>query len=1651
MSSSFKRKIASVKVNIASPEVIRKWSSGEVKKAETINYRTFKPEKEGLFCEKIFGPVKDYECACGKYSGKKYEGTVCEKCGVRVESKDARRRRFGHVELAAPVTHVWYLKNTPSVIATLLDMTVKDVENIVYFGSRRINERVLIITDPKNTPFPKGSILDQTEYEIYAKKWDFEVSPAHIIKDPKSPLVSEIDGEVQIKRERSHTDRDIYWISVRNIVRAELRVLSGMEIRFKDGESVNQGDEIVPERRVEAIYAPFDGNIEVDQFSETITINPLPTSKNTPITFSLPYGVRVLVKNGDKVKKGQQLTTETVLSSITAPVSGTIKYSKQLNLRPLENGMYEVITTGTLYIENVQQVKNYPVFEGATIYVQDGDVVKAGDELADKFLFEGEKLTSEEYKLFSQYYHDMFDHEEQEEHDKPIMVVTSIDPEVVQETGLSIGQIITQQDYEAYSLIYPGKIEAETGAAAIKKLLEQLNLEVTMAELEAELKKTPKSSMRAKKLLKKLTIVKDMIGSGTKPEWMVLEALPVVPPEIRPMIQIDGGRFATTDLNDLYRRVLMRNNRLRKLLEMNAPEVIIKNEKRMLQEAVDNLIFNGKIGKAYVDRNGRALKSLTDLIRGKKGRFRRNLLGKRVDYSGRAVIVVGPHLKIHECGLPKKMALELFEPFVIAELSKEENVEATQPKVKKYRKELQREDPKAWEKLEKVIQGRVVLLNRAPTLHRMSIQAFEPKLIEGNAIQLHPLVCPPFNADFDGDQMAVHLPLSPAAQAEARLLMLSRYNIISPAHGKPISMPNKDIVAGVYYLTMVGKNFDSIQPEQIKWRFATAEEAELAYDFGYITLQEPILIPINGKITKTTFGRLIFNHILPDELKDYARAFGKKAIGEVVYKTFKLHGIDRTADLLDDIKTLGFHYATVSGLTISLKDFMISPKKQEIIDAAMKKIDQIERLYDEGLLSDDEKYNETIKVWNNATKRVQDETYRYIGENPFNPVFIMIDSGARGNSDQLKQLSGMRGLMADPSGKTIEIPITSNFRDGLSVLEFFISTHGARKGSADTALRTSSAGYLTRRLVDVVQSVVISEPDCGTHEGIRARVFKNADSDEPIEKLEDFIFGRLLSKEIYEPGTGNVLVNPKNNNTYTRDALILDEDAKFLSNYKKRVDVVEEVTFDVNSGNIPEVYAELAEDVDLGNEMLHAETELDWDVIRKLRDSHIYTVKIKLYPVVGTVVAESSVLDKSGKVQIAVEEEQIDVNLAKILEENNVESVVVRPEIYVRSALTCESERGICAKCYGLDLSNHRVVSVGESVGIVAAQSIGEPGTQLTMRTFHTGGIATTADITQGLPRVEELFEARKKTKDPEGIFSKVKGTVISISQDDPKKIVIQDELGMPQEYEVPSRVRVSVRVGQKVLPGQSLTSGSLKIRKILEELGAEETASYLLKEIKKVYVQQGVDIHDKHFELIIRQMLNKAEVVDSGDTGFLAGDLVPINFLNKINREIMEGNARIEINRKRIIGKTLEKHIISKDESGEVIEVAAQGEEITEELLQKLIDLGIKEVAVLTQDKEREIYQILPKEVAKYRRKLLRITQASLEYEGWLSAASFQQTQQVLTDAAIKGTVDTLIGLKENVIVGQIIPAGTGFDVFLGIQYEETPRLAQEKKEKLA
>ncbi len=1668
------RKISAVKIGIASPERIRQLSSGEVKKPETINYRTFKPENDGLFCEKIFGPTKDYECACGKYKGKKYEGTVCERCGVRVESKESRRRRMGHIELVVPVVHVWYLKSTPSILATLLNIPAKELESIVYYSTRRVIERVFIVTDPKDTPLERGDMLYETEYNVYSKKWNFEVEPAVIVRNARTPLLSTTSGIVETKTETTQTGREITWIKVKNVKRAEYKVHRGMLLEVNPGSRVEKGTEIAKEQHLEPVYAPFEGRVEWDEYSGTLRLNPLKTVKEHPVTFNVPYGAKVVVKNGAKVKPGDQLISETTIPGLISEDSGTLLLGQNLNVRPLEDGRLEVLSNGKIFIEEVIEEHKYPVFEGAAVVVTDGEEVQEGSPLADRFLFDEEILALSEYKIFESYYPGAFNVETSVESDKPILLITKIDPEVAEETGRNVGDVLLESEYQAYQDIYPGKIEALYGAEGVKKLLEALDLEELKAKIEAELKNLPKSSPKALKLLKRLKIIKDFLKSGNRPEWMILEALPVIPPDLRPMIQIDGGRFATTDLNDLYRRVINRNNRLRKLISLNAPEIIIRNEKRMLQEAVDSLIYNGRAGKEVTDRNGRPLKSLTDLVKGKKGRFRRNLLGKRVDYSGRAVIVVGPHLKIHECGLPKKMALELFKPFVLGKLLG--GLESSKAAKRLKKAIIERELPEAWEVLEEVIKGHPVLLNRAPTLHRISIQAFIPKLIEGNAIQLHPLVCPPFNADFDGDQMAVHVPLSMAAQAEAKFLMLSRYNIISPAHGKPISMPGKDIIVGLYYLTATDKEFENVPEEEIKWKFSSPEEALLAHHFGYIRLHEPIRVIIGDALIKTTVGRIIFNEILPKDLRDYSKAFGKKGIKDLVYEAFQRYGIDRTADLLDDLKDLGFAYATLSGLTISITDVSISPKKEEIIERAKEKVEEIERLYAEGYLSEQARYNEIIKIWQDATETVQKVTYDTLAEDPFNPLFMMVNSGARGNIDQVKQLSGMRGLMADPSGRTIEVPITSNFREGLSEIEFFISTHGARKGSADTALRTSSAGYLTRRLVDVAQSITVTTPDCGTEDGIEATELLSDSL--MVEKLEDFLFGRVLAQDVIDPLTKEVVKN--GDRTYARDVVIRDEDAKYLSTYKRWVPVFEEMEYSVED-EFPKHYCEIEEPIydEKGQELYPAGTQLTKEMVLTARRLGIEKLKVTLYPVVDTIfvgdTADVTLYWKDLGVlknrYLLKYQEKITPITAKLMKEEwkrvrqfvendrelfelNKSSrffadkvVLVRPVIKVRSVLTCEAEHGVCAKCFGMDLSNHKIVNVGEAVGIIAAQSIGEPGTQLTMRTFHTGGIATAADITRGLPRAEELFEARKTLKEKEARFSEVEGFVEEIAEGEKntKKILIRKLDGSIEEVVVPADSKPKVEVGQKVLPGDMLTTGAIKPRRLMEKVGVMNAALYLLQEIKRVYAEQGVDIHDKHFEIIIKQMLGKVEVIDPGDSDYLPGDLVSYQEVRRHNKKLLEANSRVDENRTFVTGKPLAHRVVAQTDEG-VKEIGVEGQIVTEELLEEISAHGVKELVVEV-DGEQKTVQILPKEPIRYKRRLLRITKASLEREGWLSAASFQQTPQVLTEAAVEGSIDRLIGLKENVIVGQRIPAGTGFDIYSDIQIEEVALPAEERK----
>ncbi len=1653
------RKINHVKITMASPETIMGWTNGEVKKPETINYRTFKPERDGLFCEKIFGPTKDYECSCGKYKGKKYEGTVCERCGVRIEPKSSRRFNMGHIDLAAPVVHLWYLKSTPSILANLLSMASKDLENIIYFGSLRIIEKMFMVVNKKNTPFDSGDTLYETEFSIYNEFWDFEAEPAVIVKSPMGPVRAEIGGEVSITEEETHTGKLINWVHITDKVSKGHTVHKDTMLNVRAGDRVEEGQELASEQTHPALYAPIDGTVDVDEGLGTISIEPIITSGDQPVTFSIPYGAKVLVKDESKVKKGDPLSEMVTYDPIRSKFSGQVVFGKGLTVASGPDGRLVTASNGQILIENIIEEKKYPIIEGSILYVNEGEMVEKDAHIADRFVYEEEILSLTEYKTLENYYPGMFNVEAEIENDRPILVITEIDEAVSQEINKKVGDILTDNEYEAYHTVYPGKIEAQTGAEAVKILLEKLDLEKIRVEIEDELRLIPRSNARVLKLRKRLQIVKDLLTSANDPTWMILNSVPVIPPELRPMIQIEGGRFATTDLNDLYRRVINRNNRLSKLMNLNAPDVIVRNEKRMLQQAVDALIYNGRMSKPITDRGGRPLKSLTDLLKGKKGRFRRNLLGKRVDYSGRAVIVVGPELRIHECGIPKKMALELFKPFVLAKLLGDETTSKTARKLKKAI--IEKEMPQAWEVLEDVIKEHPIMLNRAPTLHRISIQSFMPRLVEGNAIRLHPLVCPPFNADFDGDQMAVHVPLSAKAQAEVKLLMLSRYNIISPADGQPLSRPDKEIIVGIYYLTLARKDFDQIPEEEIPHRFSSLEEGLLALEFAKINQSEkplnlhtPVLMDIEGGRggtpwrIKTTLGRAIWNEIIPTDFQDYQKTFGKKQIKELIYEIFKKYGIDRTAELLDDIKDLGFHYATQAGLTISVVDVVISPKKKDFIRQAEKKIKEIEAYYRKGFLTTLERKREIIKIWDKTTELIQKETYDYLGKDLFNPLYMMVASGARGNIDQIKQLAGMRGLMVGPAGDIIELPIRANFREGLSVMEFFMSTHGGRKGSADTALRTANAGYLTRRLVDVSQGIVVLKADCGTHHGVEATALR--DEDMEIENLEKNIFGRVLGEAVIHPRTGEVLRNDQDpSRSYDRDVMLYDNDARFLATFSQKVDVMREYSLryqDMRKDN--HSYIELKEDIFASNGMLlfQAGTPVNWHMMQECNNHGISEVSVLEFPVVGNY-SKQKIRSQDGKRVLLLEEEKIDPATARLLAEEEVSEVEVRPTIKIRTVFDCEAEDGVCAKCYGMDLSNHRIVSVGEAVGIIAAQSIGEPGTQLTMRTFHTGGIASAADITQGLPRAEELFEARKKLKENPAIFSKVRGFVKDIKQDETgkTKIYLEDYEGRISEYELASNLKTRNLVGDKVLPGSALSTGALRPRELMQELDVDATFTYLLREIKRVYSEQGVEIHNKHIELIIKQMLSKVEVIDPGDTDFLVGDLVMIQEVRKANETLLKNNAKVNENRKRVLGKELARHVLTREDK-ELVELAKDGETVTESLLQKLVRAGVKEVEIveehaseLNPEPKTKTIQILAKEPVKYRRKLLRITKASLERIGWLSAASFQQTAQVLTESALRGSIDELKGLKENVIIGQIVPAGTGMDWYTAIEYEES------------
>lgn len=1185
-----------MKIGLASPEKIRSWSFGEVKKPETINYRTLKPEKDGLFCERIFGPTKDWECSCGKYKRVRYKGMVCDRCGVEVTKSKVRRERMGHIELAAPVSHIWYFKGIPSRMGLLLDMSPRALEEVIYFAS-------YVVVDPGPTGLEKKTLLSEAEFRDYYDK-------------------------------------------------------------------------------------------------------------------------------------------------------------------------------------------------------------------------------------------------------------------------------------------YPGQFVAKMGAEGIKDLLEEIDLDEELKLLRDELESA--TGQRLTRAIKRLEVVESFRNSGNKPSGMILDVLPIIPPEIRPMVQLDGGRFATSDLNDLYRRVINRNNRLKRLLDLGAPGIIVQNEKRMLQEAVDALIDNGRRGRPVTGPGNRPLKSLSHMLKGKQGRFRQNLLGKRVDYSGRSVIAVGPSLKMYQCGLPKEMALELFKPFVMKELVQREIA----TNIKNAKSKIERMDDEVWDVLEEVIREHPVLLNRAPTLHRLGIQAFEPTLVEGRAIRLHPLVTTAYNADFDGDQMAVHVPLSKEAQAEARMLMLAAQNILNPKDGKPVVTPSQDMVLGNYYLTLERK--DAVNTGAI---FNNTNEVLKAYANGFVHLHTRIGVHAssfnnptfteeqNKKILATSVGKIIFNEIIPDSfayineptqenlerktpnryfidpttlgeggLKEYfeneelIEPFNKKFLGNIIAEVFNRFSITDTSMMLDRMKDLGFKFSSKAGITVGVADIVVLPDKQQILDEHEKLVDRITKQFNRGLITEEERYNAVVEIWTDAKDQIQGELMQSLDKT--NPIFMMSDSGARGNASNFTQLAGMRGLMAAPSGKIIELPITSSFREGLTVLEYFISTHGARKGLADTALKTADSGYLTRRLVDVAQDVIVREEDCGTDRGLLVSDIK--EGTEMIEPFIERIEGRYSKETIHHPETDEIIIRP--------DELITPEIAK------------------------------------------------------KITDAGI-------------------------------------------------------EQMYIRSAFTCNARHGVCEKCYGKNLATGEKVEVGEAVGTIAAQSIGEPGTQLTMRTFHTGGVAG-SDITQGLPRIQEIFEARN----PKGqaVITEIEGVVedIKLAKDRQQEIVVKGA-NETRSYLASGTSRIIVEIGQPVQRGEVLTEGSIEPKNYLSVAGLNATESYLLKEVQKVYRMQGVEIDDKHVEVMVRQMLRKVRIIEAGDTKLLPGSLVDIHNFTDANREAFKHRKR----------------------------------------------------------------------PATAKPVLLGITKASLETESFLSAASFQETTRVLTDAAIKGKRDDLLGLKENVIIGKLIPAGTGMRRYSDVKYEKTAK----------
>ena len=1373
----------SMRIGLASPEQILEWSHGEVKKPETINYRTLKPERDGLFCERIFGPTKDWECHCGKYKRIRHKGVVCDKCGVEVTRAKVRRERMGHIQLATPVSHIWYFKGIPSRMGLILDVSPRSLERVLYFAS-------YIVVDPAGSPLAKRQLLSEQEYREY-------------------------------------------------------------EAQFNEEGYTIGGKSVVIET--------------VAQRNERLAI----------------------------VREAQR-----------------------------------------------KERYNAALREDATI------------PEADK---EYEELTREErYELGAT---------------EEILFVC-----------------------------------IDMGAEAVKALLSELDLEQLNAELREELNTA--SGQRKIRAVRRLEVVEAFRQSGNRPEWMIMDVVPVIPPELRPMVQLDGGRFATSDLNDLYRRVINRNNRLKRLLDLGAPDIIVRNEKRMLQEAVDALIDNGRRGRPVTGPGNRPLKSLSDMLKGKQGRFRQNLLGKRVDYSGRSVIVVGPELKMHQCGLPKEMALELFKPFVMKRL-----VERGQASnIKAAKRQVERVGPGVWESLEEVIKEHPVLLNRAPTLHRLGIQAFEPILWEGRAIKLHPLVCTAFNADFDGDQMACHLPLSVEAQSEARTLMLSVHNILSTKDGKPVAIPSQDMILGTYYLTVVRED----TRDKAK-TFATYDEVMLAYESHIIGLQDILYIrlPDHGRV-ETTAGRLIFNNALFPELWQYekredgtyslGKVMDKKTVGKLVDQCFQLFGNEKTAELLDRIKSLGYSFARRAGMTVAIADIKVPEVKTGLLDTAEQEVEKVSRLYRRGLITEEERYRKTIQLWTQATEDVTDAMMDNMARDKdgFNPVYMMAISGARGNKQQIRQLAGMRGLMADPSGRIIDLPIKANFKEGLTVLDYFTSSHGARKGLADTALRTADSGYLTRRLVDVSQDVIVREDDCDVVgiDLVRERARLATSPRQALEMLKDKLIGRVLDKDVVNAETGELAVPAETILDEQSLADIADAGVTAISlrgahlgsdSDINHTNLVQKILLGESDDSIRATLKEtmvqnmLNKDtvnaiVDSnGVEIYPADTRLTEEGIEAILNSDVKEVQVRnneingieveaivegtgiIEPlkdrIVGRIAAEELINKETGEVIVPLNGE--------ITEELADEVVKHYDVVKIRSVLTCRSPYGVCRKCYGRDLGTGDQVQVGEAVGIIAAQSIGEPGTQLTMRTFHTGGVAGD-DITQGLPRVEELFEARKPKRN--AIIAENEGVVRVVPNEGKKgtnTIFITGEDGIELDYLIPYGSRIIVKDGDVVSLGARLTEGSINPHDIMRVMGTQATQRYLVYEVQKVYKSQGVEINDKHIEVIVRQMLHKVKIETAGDADMLPGDMIDINTFDEENR-------RLTLN---------------------------------------------------------------GRENATGKRTLLGITKAALATDSFLSAASFQETTRVLTDAAIKGKIDPLLGLKENVIIGKLIPAGTGMSRYRKIE----------------